>query len=460
MLLSTLVGGIMDFKKLVEEQKEVIINKTIELLKFPSVLDNFDQNSETPFGVEINNALNYMLDLAKEDGFVTKNINNYAAHIEYGRGKEIVGVLCHLDVVPTGDVAKWTNHPFEPTIRDGKIFARGSSDDKGPTMASYFALKLLKESGFKPKKRVRIILGTDEETGWRGIKEYFQTEQMPSIGFAPDASFPLIYGEKGILSFEIKGKTNDTALKTFKSGERLNIVPEYAECTLNVDLEQQFKNHIEYNGLKGEVSDGVYKVYGKSAHAMQPHLGINAAFILAEFLNEHIENDFIKYICDYLTFDHLGEKLYIDYSDPEMKDLTVNAGVFDYEIDEFKIGVNCRYPKGWDKDSALLSIAASAKKYHFKHKVLNDSVVHYVDKEDELVQTLHQAYIKYTGDVETPLLTIGGGTYARAMEKAVAFGLSMPGRKDVAHQVDEHIYIEDLLTATAIYMEAIYQLSK
>ena len=450
----------MDFNQLVQEHKTEIIAKTKELLSIPSVLDKYDPNSETPFGKEINNALHYMLDLAKEDGFITKNINNYAAHVEYGKGKEILGVLCHLDVVPTGDVSKWTTPPFTPTIRDEKLFARGASDDKGPTMAAYFALKLLKESGFKPKKRVRIILGTDEETGWRGIKEYFQTEQMPEIGFAPDASFPLIYGEKGILSFDIKGKVKHDTLKTFKSGERYNVVPEYAECTLNVDLEQQFKNHLEYNGLKGEVKDGVYKVYGKSAHAMQPHLGINAAFILAEFLNEHIENDFIKYICEYLTFDHLGEKLYIDYNDPEMKELTVNAAVYDYNEGEFKIGVNCRYPKGWDKDSALLNIAASAKKYHFKHKMLGDSPVHYVDKEDELVQTLHQAYIKHTGDEETPLLTIGGGTYSRALKKAVAFGPQMPGRKDVAHQVDEFLHLDDLLKATAIYMEAIYQLTK
>jgi succinyl-diaminopimelate desuccinylase len=401
-----------------------------------------------------------MLDLAKEDGFITKNINNYAAHIEYGSGEEIIGVLCHLDVVPTGDVSKWTNHPFSPTVRDGKIFARGSSDDKGPTMAAYFALKLLKEIGFVPSKRIRVILGTDEETGWRGINEYFKSEEMPSLGFAPDASFPLIYGEKGIFSFDIYGKAEDEALLSFKAGERYNVVPEYAECTLSIDLEESFLKYLEFNELKGEVVDGVYKVYGKSAHAMQPNLGVNAAFILAEFLNQHIENDFIKYICEYLTFDHLGEKLSMDYNDPEMKDLTVNTAIFEYNEGEFRIGVNCRYPKLWDKDSAILNISASAKKYHFKHRIVSDSPVHYVDKEDDLVKTLHDAYIKYTGDTETELLTIGGGTYSRALTKAVAFGPSMPGSKDVAHQVDEFIVVNDLLTATAIYMEAIYQLAK
>ena len=450
----------MDFNQIVLNNKDLIIQKTKELLRFESVLEKYDPESETPFGEEINNALHYMIDLAKEDGFITKNINNYAAHIEYGKGKEILGVLCHLDVVPTGDLSKWTSKPFDPVIRDGKLFARGASDDKGPTMAAYLALKFLKELGHEPSKRIRIILGTDEETGWRGIREYFKTEQMPEIGFAPDASFPLIYGEKGIYTYDVTGKTEDEALLTFKSGERYNVVPEYAECTLSVDLKDEFEKHISFNGLKGEYKNGVYKVYGKSAHAMQPNLGINAAFILAEFLNKHIENDFIKHINEYYTFDHLGEKLSIDHFDEEMKELTVNAGVFNYENKEFTIGVNCRYPIGWDKDSVKINLETSVHKYNFKLNIKSDNPVHYVDKNDPLVKTLHKAYIKYTDDTETELLTIGGGTYSRALKKAVAFGPMMPGRKDVAHQVDEHIFIDDLLKATMIYMESIYQLTK
>ncbi len=448
----------MDFYELVLKHQDEIIKKTKELLSIPSVLDKFDPNSETPFGENIDKALHYMIDLAKEDGFITKNINNYAAHIEYGSGKDILGILCHLDVVPVGD--GWTNPPFSPIVRDGKLYARGSGDDKGPTMAAYFALKFLKEMGYESTKRIRIILGTDEETAWRGISEYFKTEQMPDIGFAPDASFPLIYGEKGILSFDVTGKTIDSELVTFKSGDRYNVVPDYAECTLRIDLKEEFKKHLSFNGLKGEIKGDKYIVHGKRAHAMQPNLGINAAFILAEFLNQHIDNKFIKYINDYFTFDHLAEKLNIDHYDEEMKEFTMNPAVFDYERNQFKIGVNCRYPKGWDKDSAKINLEASVRKYHFKYKILNDMPVHYVAKDDELVQTLHQAYIKYTGDTDSELITIGGGTYSRSLKKAVAFGPNMPGRKDTAHQVDEYIFVEDILKATAIYMEAIYQLCK
>ncbi len=448
----------MDFYQIVLDKKDELLKKTEELLRIPSVLETFDAASETPFGKHINDALHYMLDMAKHDGFITKNINNFAAHVEYGKGKEILGVLCHLDVVPPGD--GWTNPPFDPIIKDGKLYARGSGDDKGPTMAAYFALKLLKETGFKPNKRVRVILGTDEETGWRGINEYFKTEEMPDLGFAPDANFPLIYGEKGILSFDITGTIKESKLITFKAGDRYNVVPDYAECTLSIDLKNEFEKYISFHGLQGEIKGDKYIVHGKRAHAMQPNLGINAAFILAQFLNEYIENPFIQFINEYLTFDHLGEKLRIDHYDEEMKEFTMNPAVYLYKNNEFKIGVNCRYPIGWDKDNAFLNLTAAVKGYKFKYQIVSDSPVHYVSKEDELVQTLHNAYIKYTDDTESQLITIGGGTYARSLRKAVAFGPNMPGRKDVAHQVDEYIYVDDLLKATAIYMEAIYQLSK
>jgi len=448
----------MDFYKYVLKNKELIIEKTKELLRIPSVLTEFDPSSEYPFGVEINNALQFMVNLAQSDGFVTKNVKNYAAHIEFGKGKDIVGVLCHLDVVPEGD--NWTNPPFSPTIIDQKIYARGSNDDKGPTMASYFALKFLKELGIEPNKRIRMILGTDEETGWRGIEEYFKTEEMPSVGFAPDASFPLIYAEKGILSFDINGKVNDESLLTFNAGDRYNVVPDYAECTLSVNLEEEFKKFLTFNGFHGEIKNGKYIIHGKRAHAMQPNLGVNAAFVLADFLNKHIDNSFTKFISKYLSFDHLGEKLGIEHHDTEMKDFTINSAIFEYESNEFRIGVNCRYPKGWNKDESINKIDEILKTYQFKLTEISDSPVHYVDKEDQLVKTLHKAYIKYTGDSETPLMTIGGGTYSRALNKAVAFGASMPGRKDVAHQVDEHVFIDDILKATAIYMEALYELTK
>ncbi len=447
----------MDFLDYVREHSQEIIEETKALLRIPSVLDKYDPKSDKPFGEGIYEALMHVLNRAKTDGFITKNIRNYAAHIEYGEGEELLGILCHLDVVPPGDY--WSHPPFQPIVKDGKLYARGSNDDKGPTMAAYFALKFLKDLDVNLTKRVRIILGTDEETAWRGIQEYFKTEEMPTIGFAPDASFPLIYGEKGIWTFDIEGiPSKESPLKTFKSGERYNVVPDYAECTLDINLQEAFSTFLKYHGFKGEYVEGKYIVHGKNAHAMQPYLGVNAAFILSRFLSEHIRDPFIDFIQQYLSFDCFGEKLKLDYKDKEMGDFTINAGIFEYAEGIAKIGVNCRYPNGFDLTKGQANVEQAAKKLGLTYQFKGDIPIHYVKPDDALIKTLMNAYQKITNDYESKPYTIGGGTYARALDKAVAFGMTMPGRSDVAHQADEHIFIEDLIEATAIYMEAIYAL--
>ena len=184
----------MDFIKYANDNKENFLNDLKELLKIDTVLVEQPEVKEAPFGYNLVKALDYMLELGKKEGFVTKNIENVAGHIEYGEGEEVIGVLCHLDVVPTGD--GWTYPPFVPTIVDNKIYARGSMDDKGACISSLYALKALKESGVKLNKKIRLIFGTDEETGSRGIARYLQLEKMPDLGFSPDADYPLIYGEK------------------------------------------------------------------------------------------------------------------------------------------------------------------------------------------------------------------------------------------------------------------------
>src|SRR5690606_26330365 len=133
-------------------------------------------------------ALEYLLDLARRDGFETKNLDGYAGHVEYGEGEELIGVLGHVDVVPPGD--GWTTPPFAPEIRDGKLYARGAIDDKGPTMAAYFALRLIKELGLPLSKRVRLILGTDEENLWRDMAYYFEREEMRPWALLPTRTSP------------------------------------------------------------------------------------------------------------------------------------------------------------------------------------------------------------------------------------------------------------------------------
>lgn len=449
------------YSDIVKAHKNLSLKRLEGLLKIPSVLDKFDPSQESPFGKPIQEALDYMLNLAKKDGFVTKNVNNYAAHIEFGEGEEILGILCHLDVVPAPDVEKWTYGPFVPTIHDGKMIARGAMDDKGPTMAAYMALKLLRDEvkDFAPKKRIRLILGTDEETGWRGVKEYFKTEEIPTIGFAPDASFPLIYGEKGIYGFVFETTYQQDALIAFDAGEVGNAVPGEARAVISVDLKDAFLRYIDENDYHGQVVGDTYTIQGKSAHAMTPDSGLNAGYLMAQFLAKHIDNPYLKLINDVLLFDHHAEHLGIAMYDEEMKALTMNNGIFRYNKDEAFIDFNIRYPKGFVLETAEKKMIELSASYGFSYRRTMHMDVHYVDPKDELVETLYNVYKEGTGDEEHLPFTIGGGTYARAIPHGVAFGMGFPGRKEVAHGTNEALIIEDYLSATMLYMAAIKRLT-
>lgn len=446
----------MDYIKYANDNKEKFLNDLKELLKIDTVLVEQPEVKEAPFGYNLVKALEYMLELGKKEGFVTKNIENVAGHIEYGEGEEVIGVLCHLDVVPTGD--GWTYPPFVPTIVDNKIYARGSMDDKGACISSLYALKALKESSVKLNKKIRLIFGTDEETGSRGIKRYLELEKMPDLGFSPDADYPLIYGEKGILSFDLEGQVNDEIIE-FVSGDRYNVVPEVATVTLKNDYKDKYLEFLIKNNYNGEVKDNKYIMYGKRAHAMEPRNGVNAIIRLIEFLNTIIDDKYIKFINDNFKCSRLST-MNQNFTDPEMGDLTSNVALLNIKNGEGKCGINFRYPINWDKDKFFDTLNNISKLSNVNVKILNDSKPHYVSKEDDLVKTLHKSYIKYTNDDKTPLMTIGGGTYARSLKKAVAFGPMMPGREDVVHQVDEYAYIDDLLISVAIFADALKELGK
>ncbi len=206
----------IDWQQQMSRLQGEMMERLKELCSIESVLDESTAGPGAPFGKGIAEALSYMLELGEQEGFRTKNVEGYAGHVEYGEGEETLGILTHLDVVPTGE--GWISPPFAPEIREGKFYARGAQDDKGPAMAAFFALKLVKELGLPLNKRVRLIFGTDEETHWRDVDYYFQREPMPETGFAPDADFPIIHAEKGLLDLTLTGKTAPTAADEEESG--------------------------------------------------------------------------------------------------------------------------------------------------------------------------------------------------------------------------------------------------
>lgn len=469
----------MNWQIEVEKRKDDLIEDTKKLLQIKSVLDEENAEENAPLGKGVKEALDFMLQLGESDGFTAKNVGNLAGHLEFGQGEEIVGVLCHVDVVPEGD--GWTSDPFGAEIRDGKIYARGAIDDKGPTMAAYYAMKIVKELGLPLNKRVRMIIGTDEESNWRCVEHYFQHEEMPVMGFAPDADFPIIYAEKGISDFDLVQMKDDTKrdedaqvqVLTFQSGRRYNMVPDFAKAILEVNIEpteviQSYANFLKQHELTGKyyMENGalILEAEGVSAHGMEPDNGKNAGLYLAEFLAlvniDSKANQYFQFVTKYLRGDSRGEKLGIAYSDEITGDLTINVGKLSYSQEECgRLGLNVRYPVTNKMDETKEKIESLLKEEKFTIENFSDSKPHHVDEDDFLIQTLKQVYEQQTGE-KAELITIGGGTYARSLKSGVAFGPLFPGREDIAHQKDEYMYIEDMLKATAIYAQAIFELAK
>lgn len=461
----------------VMKRKEKLIEDTQDFLKIKSILDEEGQEEGAPFGKGIKEALEFMLEKGENDGFIVKNLDGFAGHIEFGQGEELTGILCHVDVVPEGD--GWSSDPFGAVLRNGKIFSRGAMDDKGPTMAAYYAMKIVKELGVPLNKRVRMILGTDEESEWRCVEHYFEREEMPGIGFAPDADFPIIYAEKGIADFEflqdsqLDTDNGDVTLVSFESGRRLNMVPDFAEARLSPiekgeEIKGQFQQYLERYDVKGKTvtagSEIILQIEGVSAHGMEPKKGKNAGLFLSGFLH-NLELDekatqYIDFIVQYFFDDSRGSRLGISYSDEITGDLTINVGRFSYTKENGgSLGLNLRYPVTHHMEESKLQIEGEAAKFSMRLKYYDDSKPHHVEKNHSLIRTLQKVYEEQTGE-EASLLSIGGGTYARSLENGVAFGPLFPGRPDVAHQKDEYIEVDDLLKATAIYAQAIYELAR
>ncbi len=460
----------MNWLEKVETKKEEIISELQNLIRIPSVLDEKNATEEAPFGAKPLEALNHMLQEGEKEGFLTKNVDNMAGHIEMGEGEEILGILCHVDVVPEGK--GWTYPPYEGVVANDRVYGRGAIDDKGPTIAAWNAMKLVKESGIELSKRVRLIIGADEESGFRCMKRYFEKEEMPDMGFAPDADFPIINAEKGIanLIFSQTGSSDVETIQFFQAGKRTNMVPDEAFAFVFGGLpsiKQKFQEFSAENGITGEVTQegpGVkVLVHGKSAHAMEPDQGVNAAVVLAKFLQQIPLTPHSKAFVDFLVNafgeDSRGHALDLHFTDEVSGDTTLNPGVIHYAPAQGSCTqVSMRYSVTYPLDEKLAACREKLKDTGITLDLGSNSKPHFVDQNDILIQSLQKVYERQTGE-KANLLSIGGGTYARTMEKGVAFGMVFPGREDVAHQADEYVDIEDLLKATAIYADAIVELA-
>jgi len=437
-------------------------------------------------------ALNFFLDLGRKMGFKSKNIDDLGGIIEFGDGEKTIGIIVHLDTVPEG--TGWRFPPFAGLIEDGKIYGRGAIDDKGPAIAALYALKILKDLGVKPRHKVQMIIGIDEEAVWDSTAKLLNKIKEPDFSFVPDSKFPIVIAEKGLLWLELtkkfqsqkgmaeQNKHKILIKKMFSRNESINIVPDHCEATLAVpedevaNLEQKLqkflqKNNsfkIELNNEKTE-TDNSYRgaevkllSHGKSAHAFVCNEGLNAISQLMLFLNDldllPEQKSFVQTYATKLGMEHHGESLGIHMEDEMTGKLTLNPGYISMDEEQVVLKVDIRFPANQKLEEVKNKVESAFKVFESKVKFIDSLKPVNFPEEDPHIQKLLKVYRDFTGEQKAKPLGIGGTTYAKAFRNAVAFGPTFPGMAKVEHQPNEYMEIDHLIKCTELYALAIYEL--
>ena len=456
----------MDFKNSVKSSMKPMIEDIAALCRINSV--EGEEKPGMPFGEGVAEALDAALKLGESMGFRTENFDNYVGHIEFGEGEEMVGILGHVDVVPAGD--GWNTDPWGGVITDKEIIGRGVLDDKGPIVACLYAMKILKDLNVPLSRRVRVILGTNEETDWRCMNYYINEvkPERPTVAFSPDSNFPVTYAEMGLLQYTLTREISEAI--EIEGGSAFNSVPSSAKVVLDASLEEALAKAIaesaESAAYETEVKDGkvVLHAHGVSAHAAHLYDGKNAISLMMDVLGKLPLTGELKEVVDFYN-EHFGlcmygEKMDVACSDEDCGPLTLNIGKILVEDGKLVFCCDSRIPVAYTIESIEEKVQAKIAGTGYEYKKVSTERPLYVPKDSELVQTLMAAYAKVTGDYESQPASSGGATYSRAIDNCVAFGCLLPDQVDTMHQANEALEIEKLEIWLEILVEAIYQLAK
>ncbi len=423
----------MDYSKFIQDLNE--------LVSIESVLDTPTENA--PFGKENKRALEVFLSKAKEFGFETINYDNYGGEIYYGEGEE-VGIVGHLDIVPLG--SGWITDPLKVTEVDGVLHGRGVEDDKGPTLLCLYALKELKDEGVKFNRKIRLIVGCNEETGWKDI-EYIKTKtSFPKYGFSPDSNFPVCYAEKGIYHLKIKLPTFKN-FKNLKGGSARNAVCAYA--TVEVNEKGINTNLLKKYGLK--LQGNLIESFGVAAHGSHPEQGKNAFYPLLKYLEEMGEELFD--LPDLIFKDGIGLASFNN----EQGLTTLSPNIVNIENGKLVLTCDIRIPA----PLSIKDIEKNLTKIKQDYEIIERHPPFMADKNSWLVEALLDAYNDVTGENAKPVY-LCGSTFARCFEVGCGFGFGDDerGYTKGCHTSYEGVTVEHLKKSYEIYKKAIYNLVK
>lgn len=458
------------------------------LIKIPSIKS--EALPGMPFGAQNAKVLETALKIASEKGLICHNVDNYVGTADINNNETTLGILAHLDVMPEG--IGWHFPAFDMTVSEDKIYGRGTADDKGPAIASLYALLAAKEIRPDLKKNVKLILGTDEECGSSDIAYYFSKEAPPKYVFSPDANFPVLNVEKGRLStrFGAKWSKKSNDLRTgdnhpevlsITGGERFNAVPFEAKAILRGISKDKNNDGFKYSDLMTSIKEtskntGIsfsirfpddekceITATGVNAHGSTPEEGNNALTGLLRMLStlplaESESGRVIKEL--YKMFPHgdtLGKALGIDCFDELSGALSMNFSILNMDETGFEAGFDCRSAVSANQDFIIQRLRERLES--FGAMIINEGVTppHVVDKDSPFVQTLLKIYHDYTGKESYPTST-GGGTYVHDIKGGVGFGCVMPGVDNHMHGADEFAIISDLILSAKMFTQAIFDI--
>lgn len=444
----------MDFKALLKPYEKQMMETLKEFLSINSFYDETTKEKGKPFGEGVYRALQFVANFGRKNGFEVDTCDGYATELIIGNGPLTIGIYAHTDVVPIS--GKWDNPPFEPVIKDGNIYARGSSDDKGPLVAALYSVIALRDKNLLDGVKIRFVCGGDEERGSSCLEYYFDVlkKPYPDYGFTPDSDFPLIYGEKGITNFYPYLKVKSDDVISIEGGVATNAVCDEVKVVVK-DVDPLVK-YLTEKKVNFELDGNAIIFKGASAHGSTPDAGINAALIALKNLG-----DFYKIE----KFSLLGEKLldgsgrsFNGFASTELLgETTYCLGLISYKDNELNFSINFRYPNG---------VNPNEFRDHFdeyfgsKSPIDEPSPLVLFEPTSKLVSTLYKAYQEESGDHVSPMLTTGGGTYAKHAKNTIAFGALFPGRVSTMHEPNEYMPVEDFYLSSVIYARAIFDLGK
>lgn len=442
---------------------EALINDLTTLIAIKSVAQPY-KSGLYPYGAGCDSVLKAIAKIARHHGFdFTVSPENTYGYLDYGEGDRLFGILCHLDVVPPGDLSQWNVAPWQLQQKDGVLYGRGVLDDKGPALMQIYALKYLRDVvRFKPKQKIRIIFGLTEETDWASVEQYTAHELAPDDGYVPDGVWPIVFAEKTIITFDITGPGIKGLTLENWNNNVYNMVPDKVAININPDVYPRLVNEIK-RLLDTDViqtSPTACNIKGTAAHGSRPELGDSAIIKLASALKTAgVSSAALKFINENYgpkTFDL--KNIFNNYSD-DSGSVTSNLGLISINKQQQKLGIEVRVPV----TLPLADIKNKINQYFVEHypgfKVaFHKSVApKYLPTESEKIQTLLAIYRDVTGDMQAMPVATGGGTYARQFENLVAFGAAF--KFDAMHGPNEYIKVTDLKTALSIYIQTIYKLN-